>query len=161
MRPMRRPALFAIYATALVLLASGCGTQSDDTPAACLGGAQAYLSALANAPGEVRLADGTPISDCLVENQAGGELATVGAAMVTAATKLNAAARAEPGGVANVQLGYLLGAATAGTESTEGIHADLIRRLTAAARYSPDNRPLPATFLSAYQEGFDAGREHG
>ena len=66
--------------------------------------------------------------------------------MLTAATKLNAEARAEPGGAANLQLGYLLGAAQRGADGTEGIHAELIRRLSAAARYSPDNRPLPAAF---------------
>jgi hypothetical protein len=37
----------------------------------------------------------------------------------------------------------------------------LIRRLTAAARYSPDNRPPPATFLEAYRRGFDAGHARG
>ena len=56
----------------------------------------------------------TPISDCLTENQQAGDLATVGVAMVTAATRLNAEARAEPGGAANLQLGYLLGAAKRG-----------------------------------------------
>ncbi len=48
-----------------------------------------------------------------------------------------------------------------GADGTDGIHAELIRRLTAAARYSPDNRPLPATFLDAYQQGFDAGHARG
>jgi hypothetical protein len=142
-------------------LAAGCGGVGDSTPVACLEGTQAYLRALERAPGEVRLGGETPVSDCLAENQSGAELATVGEAMVTATTKLNAEARAAPGGAANVQLGYLLGAVERGAERTEGIHADLIRRLTAAARYSPDNRPLPATFLSAYQEGFDAGAAHG
>ena len=81
--------------------------------------------------------------------------------MVGAATKLNAEARAEPGGDANLQLGYLLGAAERGADETEGIHAELIRRLTAAARYSPDNRPPSAAFLRAYREGFDAGQRRG
>ncbi len=76
-------------------------------------------------------------------------------------TRLNAEARAHPGGDANVQLGYLLGAAQRGADRTEGIHAELLRRLSAAARYSPDNRPLPATFLEAYQRGFDAGEAGG
>jgi hypothetical protein len=109
----------------------------------------------------VRLRGETPISDCLAENQTGGDLANVGTAMLGAATKLNSEARAEPGGDANLQLGYLLGAAQRGAEGTEGIHAELIRRLSAAARYSPDNRPLPPTFLQAYREGFNAGRIDG
>ena len=116
--------------------------------------------ALADAPGEVELDGETPISDCLAENQQGGDLATVGEALVEAATKLNAEARAEPGGDANLQLGYLLGAAQRGADSTEGIHADLIRRLTVAARYAPGARCSQA-FLATYRQGFDAGRAHG
>jgi len=145
----------------LVLVAAGCGAQGDHTPVACLEGAPAYLHALRGAPGEVRLGGETPISGCLAENQTGGDLATVGAAMVGAATKLNAQARAHPGGAANLRLGYLLGAANHGAESTEGIHAELIRRLTAAARYSPDNRPLPPTFYRSYRSGYAAGERNG
>jgi hypothetical protein len=154
--------VFAIAMGILGLLAAaGCGGADDSTPVACLKGAAVYLRALQDAPGAVMLSGETPISDCLAENQAGGDLTAVGTAMVTAATKLNAEARAAPGGAANVQLGYLLGAAERGAERTEGIHAELARRLTAAARYSPDNQPLPAVFLNAYQEGFDAGRASG
>jgi hypothetical protein len=151
----------ALIASLLALLAVGCGGPDDSTPVACLEGAPAYLHALHGAPGEVELNGATPISDCLAENQTGGDLATIGTAMLTATTKLNAEARAEPGGDANLQLGYLLGAAERGADGTEGIHTDLIRRLAAAARYSPDNQPLPATFLDAYQRGFDAGRARG
>jgi hypothetical protein len=153
-------ARIAIAVSALVVLA-GCGSTDGSTPVACLEGSGAYLKALEQAPGVVRLRDDTPISSCLTENQAGGVLATVGTAMVGAATELNVEAREDPGGAANVQLGYLLGAAQRGADGTQGIHAELIRRLAAAARYSPDNRPLPATFLDAYQRGFDAGRARG
>ena len=156
---MRR--LVALLLIALTAGAIGCGQQDDSTPVTCLEGSEAYLRALKAAPGEVTLDGETPISGCLVENQKGGELATVGTAMVGAATQLNAEARAEPGDEANLQLGYLLGAAEGGAEATEGIHADLIRRLSAAARYSPDNRPLPPAFLRTYKEGFDAGAAEG
>jgi hypothetical protein len=149
-----------IAASALAIL-GGCGSTDSSTPVACLEGAGPYLVALKRAPGTVEVKGETPISDCLVENQPGGDLATVGTATVGAATRLNAEARAEPGEAANVELGYLLGAAQRGAERTDGIHAELIRRLTAAARYSPDNRPLPATFLDAYQRGFDAGHARG
>jgi len=157
---MRYPRLIALLAP-VALLASGCGGLGDDTPPACLEGPGAYLVALRAAPAEVQLSGAVPISACLAENQTGGDLANVGTAMLSAATKLNAAARAEPGGGASLQLGYLLGAAQRGTEGTEGIHAELIRRLSAAARYSPDNRPLPARFLRTYREGFDAGHTRG
>jgi hypothetical protein len=143
------------------LAIAGCGSTDTSTPVACLEGSGAYLRALRVAPRAVTLEDGTPIGDCLVENQEAGDLATVGTAMVTAATKLNGEARAEPGGAANLQLGYLLGAASTSAEHTNGIHADLIRRLSAAARYSPDNRPLPPVFLRTYREGFDAAAGSG
>ena len=146
----------------LVLAAlAGCGSTDSSTPVGCLEGSGAYLAALKEAPGEVKLGGETAISECLAENQAGGDLAAVGTAMLGATTRLNAEARERPGGAANLQLGYLLGAAERGAEGTEGIHAELVRRLTAAARYSPDNRPLPATFLETYREGFDAGNAHG
>jgi hypothetical protein len=157
MRRLRPIALFV----PLALFAASCGGPDDTTPVACLGGAPAYLRALEAAPGEVELAGSTPISECLAENQTGGDLATVGTAMLRAAIELNAEARAEPGGAANLELGYLLGAARRGAERTEGIHAELLRRLSAAARYSPGDRPLPATFRRAYREGFDAGQAHG
>jgi hypothetical protein len=101
------------------------------------------------------------ISECLTESQSGGDLANVGAAMLSAATELNGEAREQPGGAANVQLGYLLGAARRGAERSEGIHDELVRRLAAAARYSPDNLPLPPAFRRAYRRGFDAGLQRG
>jgi hypothetical protein len=146
---------------AAVLAAAGCGRADGTTPASCLDGSSAYLRALPAAPGAVTLAGATPISDCLVENQKAGDLATVGTAMLAAVTKLNAEARTEPGGDLNLQLGYLLGAAQRGADSTDGIHAELVRRLSAAARYSPDNRPLPPAFLRTYRKGFDAGQARG
>lgn len=157
---MRALLAIAVLACA-ALLVGGCGGRDDSTPVACLEGSEAYLSALAAAPGEVLLDGETPISDCLVEAQQGGDLATVGEAMVAAATTLNAAAREDPGGSANLQLGYLIGAAEKGAEDTSGIHADLLRRLTVAARYAPGKQPLSATFLDTYEEGFDAGRADG
>jgi hypothetical protein len=143
------------------LLAAGCGQPSDTTPVACLEGEAAYLKALGAAPGEVKLRGETLISECLAENQKAGDLATVGTALVRVATKLNAEARGEPGDDANLRLGYLLGAAERGASQTDGIHVDLIRRLTSAARYSPDSRPPSAAFLRVYREGFDAGQAGG
>jgi hypothetical protein len=150
----------AIALLALVVLA-GCGSTDSSTPVACLEGESAYLKALDAAPGEAKLSGETLISECLAENQKAGDLATVGTALVGVATKLNAEARDEPGGEANLRLGYLLGAAERGASQTDGIHAELIRRLTSAARYSPDNRPPSADFLRVYREGFDAGEARG
>ena len=144
----------------LALIASGCGDQDESTPVACLEGAAAYEKALATAPAEVRLEGETPISDCLTPSQSAGDLARVGEAMIETATALNAEARAA-GGDAAVRLGYLLGAAARGSEKSEGIHSDLVRRLTVAARYTPGKQPLAEEFLGSYEEGFDAGRSGG
>jgi hypothetical protein len=157
---MRRPIAIVIACLPLVLIAAGCGSKSDSTPTACLEGKQAYLTALEAAPGDVALAGGTPISSCLAQNQNAGDLAAVGLALVEAATALNGQARDEAGDDAGVRLGYLLGAAKRGADQTEGIHSDLVRRLTVAARFSPAG-PLPAPFLAAYRRGFDAGRSRG
>lgn len=143
----------SIMLLACALLAAGCGGDDDESvPVACLEGAGLYVE---GGRGDVR------ISDCLTENQGGGELATVGAAMVAAATELNREARAQPGGEANRRLGYLVGAAERGAEGTGGIHADLLRRLKAAALYSPADRSPSATFLSTYRRGVEAGRRQG
>jgi|SRR5215212_6092857 len=139
----------------------GCGSQDDSTPVACLEGAAAYEKALQRAPGEVLLSGETPISDCLAANQKAGDLARVGEAMVETATSLNAKAREGDGGGAAIQLGYLLGAAQRGADSSDGIHADLIRRLTVAARYAPGAGLLSQQLLSTYREGFDAGHTGG
>jgi hypothetical protein len=157
---MRRLSLFPL-ALAVALIAAGCGEPSDSTPVACLEGGGPYFAALHAAPGAVELPGGVPIGECLADNQKAGDLATVGTALVEVATKLNSEARADPGGKANVELGYLLGAAQRGADRTDGVHAELIRRLAVAARYSPDNRALPPAFAHAYREGFDAGEALG
>lgn len=157
---MRGRGLIALACVAALVV--GCGEGRDaETPVACLEGAGAYERALAKAPGTVVLAGETPIEDCLAKNQSGGELSAVGEAMIETATALNAEARQDPGGQATLELGYLIGAAERGAEETEGIHADLIRRLTVAARFAPGDEPLSPAFMATYREGFDAGRDGG
>ena len=153
---------FAAALLALSVLAlAGCGSADESTPVACLEGAGAYERALKAAPDEVLLGDETLISECLTRNQSGGDLSRVGEALIETATELNAEARAEPGGDAAVQLGYLLGAAQRGAEESEGIHSDLLRRLVVAARFAPGKQPLSQEFRAGYREGFDAGRASG
>jgi hypothetical protein len=154
--------VFAATAFLIALaLVAGCGSSDDSTPVACLEGAEAYERALSAAPDEVLLEGETLISECLTRNQSSGDLTRVGEALIETATALNAEARAEPGGEANLQLGYLLGAVQRGAEEGEGIHSDLVRRLAVAARYAPGRQPLSQRFLAGYREGFDAGRAGG
>lgn len=139
----------------------GCGNSDDSTPVACLEGPEAYERALSAAPDEVLLEGETLISECLARNQSSGDLTRVGEALIETATKLNAEARAEPGDDAAVQLGYLLGAVERGAEESEGIHADLVRRLAVAVRYAPGKQPLPPAFYREYRSGYAAGQSNG
>jgi hypothetical protein len=142
---------------------TACGNSGvDSTPDACLGGASVFRQALESAPDGVRLADSdTTISDCLVEGQSGGELATTGEGMVRAASQLNKAAQEDPQGPAAFQLGYLIGAANRGAEDTSGIHTDLLRRLAAAAQFASGGKTPGPEFGKPYAEGFNAGRASG
>ncbi|TMK58355.1 MAG: hypothetical protein E6G51_02825 [Actinobacteria bacterium] len=149
-----------VFLLALALVV-GCGNSDDSTPTACLEGPEAYARALTAAPDEVLLEGETLISECLVRNQSSGDLTRVGEALIETATKLNAEARADAGGDAAVQLGYLLGAVQGGSEESEGIHSDLVRRLTVAARYAPGKQPLSPAFLRAYRDGYAAGKDNG
>lgn len=154
--------LLLVALGAAALAGCGGGSQKDEhAPAACREGGTALLEALRAAPGEVVLADGTPISECLIVGAEEGELADLGEGALAAATKLNAAARAGGGGKAGIELGYLIGAIARGSADTEGVHAELLRRLTVAARFAPDREPLSPAFLAAYEKGFAAGRDHG
>jgi hypothetical protein len=144
----------------LVLLVAGCGSSDGgDTPAACLAGPAFYLKALQAAPGPVRLAGETPISDCLVEDQSAGDLADLGQSLVRVATLLSAAAQRDPGGQQTLRLGYLVGAVEKGASETSGIHTDLVRRIEASARYLKSRGT--SSFDLAYARGYAAGRGGG
>ncbi len=160
---MRAPIAIAFACLLAALAVAGCGrSQSDSTPVACLDGASAYLDALGRAPGEVRLGGETPISDCLAENQKAGDLATVGTTMVDR-RRPSSTPKPEPSRVGPPTCGSATCSEppSAGPTAPQGIHAELIRRLAVAARYSPDNRPLSPAFLSTYRQGYDAGNARG
>jgi hypothetical protein len=155
------PLTASLGVAAAVVVLAACG--SDDppaTPAACLDGAGAYVEALAAAPGAVEL-DGTPLGDCLTEEQPAGEIATVGEGMLGAAEQLNERARRQPLGEFAVQLGYLVGAVETRAAETGGIHEDLAINVEAAATFVPGDEVLPGGFQQRYEEGLSAGRDSG
>jgi hypothetical protein len=157
---VRRPAPLVLIV--VVFAIAGCGSADQDkTPVACLSGPRAFTDALREAPGAVQLAGGTLISECIVPNQSAGDLANVGGTLVKVGTDLNSEARAKPGGPANVELGYLIGAVNRGAADTTGIHAELLRRLAVAASFSPGGVGLPSTFRREYEKGYAAGKDHG
>lgn len=146
----------------LLALTLGCGSADEGTtPVACLNGAKPYVKALESAPGAVRLEGDVAISACLVHNQSAGDLANVGETLVQVTTQLNAEARQDPSGAPTVQLGYLVGAIARGAAETQGIHAELLRRIEAAALYSPAGKPPPEPFDHTYEKGYAAGRDDG
>jgi hypothetical protein len=157
---MRRVSTSLVGMLAVAL--AGCGAQEPpETPVACLSPAPAYLTALKAAPGDVRLGNTTPISDCLVEQQP-GQIATVGKSIIATATELNRRVRHDPERQTIVQLGYLVGAVQEAEASTGGIHQDLKLRLDSAARYNgPGEKPFSAAFERAFGEGYAAGQAAG
>jgi hypothetical protein len=169
MAPMRalRTTLALLSLAAVAALLSGCGGSGRDehAPAACREGQAAILDALRAAPGEVVLGGEAPLSDCLVPGAEEGELADLGEGTIAAANQLNAEARAgagaEGGDRAALELGYLVGAISRGEEDTEGVHNELLRRLTVSAKFAPQGESLSPGFLAAYKKGFAAGRSHG
>ena len=152
-------ALGLVALTLVALVAAGCGHKEETTPVVCLEGSNAYIRALAKAPEEVMVGGEATIGECLSENQDAGDLATVGEAMVQAATTLNAEARQVGGDHQAEELGYLIGSVERRADETDGIHAELLRRLTVAARFSPGTNPLSAKFHQAYERGFEAADE--
>jgi hypothetical protein len=158
---LRMRARVVVLMAFVVALVGGCGSADNSTPVACLEGAGAYERALKAAPDEVLLGDDTLISECLPRNQTAGDLSRVGEAAIETATSLNAEAREDPGSAAALQLGYLLGAMQRGSEESEGIHSDLVRRLIVAARFAPDKQPLHPAFRREYGTGYAAGQSNG
>lgn len=156
-------AVFSIVVIALTLGLAACGSNTDaqDTPVACLSEPAAYEKALDKLPRPVLIEGETRISDCLPDEQSAGDLADVGSAMIETAQALNTRARQAPGGSDNVALGYLLGAVREGSGPTGGIHADLVRRVDAAAHYSPGGKPLPPRFGIALANGTTQGSKSG
>ncbi len=155
--------MLTLVAALAAVAGTGCGSADEpETPSACLEPAPSYLDALRAAPGEVRLAGTTAISDCLVEDQPSGALQTVGKSIIDAASELNREIRRSADTQATVELGYLVGAVQEGAASTGGIHRDLVIRLDAAARFTGSgDESFSAAFERAYGRGYAAGQASG
>ncbi len=146
-------------ATGLAL--GACGSETPETPAACLGSSASYVEALDANPTAPELPGGVAIGDCLVDGQAPGQQSAVGGALVEAATLLNARATRAGGGRAAVELGYLDGAVAEAAAGTGGIHADLARRVDSAARFSKDPNGAGKGFERGFRKGYAAARSGG
>jgi hypothetical protein len=144
----------AIAALLVAAALAGCSREEEPTlPASCLLGPDEVRSALASAPGEVRV-EGTRMSECVSQASDPGDIQTVGATYLAVAEALAPRARAEPQGAEARQLGYLVGAVRKGARRTQGYNLEIVRRLEQEAA-AVERRSR------AFREGERAGRETG
>lgn len=138
--------------------ASGCAKQGDAVPVprACAEGPAAIAAALRDAPGRVRLPDGTALSACVEGARSDGDLQSVGAALTRVAERLEE--RALAGDVrAALELGYLVGAARRGAGADSALQAELVHRLERSAALDGAG----ADVTTALQRGMRAGEARG
>lgn len=148
-------ARLVLLATAATLLLSACGASDPKLPPACIQGPQTILSALAAAPGPVRLHDGTRLSTCVADARADADLQNLGVVLTqTANTLAGELPRSDP---AALQLGYLVGATRRGAAHTSGIHETLQRRIEQTTGIDGP----PAHRRAAYRRGLAAGSRTG
>ena len=148
--PARRSLLIALVALA------GCADSEDPPlPAACTEGAGHVERALGRAPGEVRLADGTLLSECVRRATSDSELQNLGLVLTEVAEDLEAGARRVP--VDALRLGYLVGAARRGAPGDSRVQTELVRRLERSAAVDG----LPPAAERALGEGMRAGEARG
>jgi hypothetical protein len=153
-RPVVALAALALAATTL----AACGEPAP-TPLAegCTASPEGIVRVLAGAPGPVVLEDGSPLSQCVLDGQDDGELQTVGIAFSGAAELLRATAETDPD--AALRLGYLVGVTQKGAARTNGVMAELVRRIEVAAGRTADDATPAAQ--RALQEGLAAGADVG
>lgn len=156
----RRPV--ALLATALAAAApalAACGGGDGPDPA-CIASAGAIERALGRAPDPVTLGSGTRLSDCVARATSDADLQNTGLLLTRVADDL--AVRAQGGDAqAALALGYLVGATRRGAAGTNGIHAELRRRMESAARPIADGPAAGPTVTRALARGMRAGEATG
>jgi len=149
----------SLAALALVVWAAvGCGGPAP-TPLAdgCTADPQGIVAALGTAPGPVVLEDGSPLSRCVADGTGDGELQAVGITFARAAERLRETAEADP--ATALRLGYLVGATQSGAARTNGVMAELVRRIEIVAGRTADDASPAAR--RALQQGLAAGADVG
>ncbi|HEX2087581.1 MAG TPA: hypothetical protein VHF89_17990 [Solirubrobacteraceae bacterium] len=145
----RRSLLIAALALA------GCNVSESEAPSPeCGSSPGAVAAALRAAPGEVRLPDGTALSECVQRSESEIELQNLGVVLTDVAEDLEARAPDDPR--AALQLGYLVGAARRGAPSESALQAELVIRLERSAAVE-----LPPEGARALREGLRAGEKRG
>jgi integrase len=145
----------------LVVLAAvtlvACGGDQEPLDAACLDSAGAIERALTRAPAPVTLPTGTRLSACVANARSDADLQSAGLVLTRAGDHLAEAARRGDSEAA-LRLGYLVGAVRRGAQRTEGIHAQLQRRIERATAYLDEAGPR---VTAAVARGRRAGEASG
>jgi hypothetical protein len=139
----------------VVALAAGCGATHEELADTCRGTGREIAAALDDAPREVRLPDGTRLSECVARAVDSAELQNVGASFTAAAARLAQAAPHD--GDAALRLGYLIGAVERGAKATAGFQAELENRMHSFL----EDPALRGRHVAAARRGRTAGRDHG
>lgn len=153
---MRHSTLAAVGLTAVV--AAGCGPTATPVADGCTDEGQVVERALRSAPGTVRLPDGSRLSQCIGSGTGEADLLDVGMTFTRAADGLRVRAREEQDQAAAVQLGYLVGATRKGAAETNGVMAELQRRVELVGGRLQDEAP---SLAPAVQKGLVAGERRG
>lgn len=149
MRRMLR--LLAVGLTATSLIGSGCGTPEAPLPSWCEDTDRVSAVVSQSAQG----GQSERISRCVYGADDAGEIARIGTAFTRVADELTSRAPREP--EAAQQLGYLIGATRAPARETDGIHAELVRRLEQVAEASRMSGPS----RTAFERGVSQGEARG
>jgi hypothetical protein len=142
---------------ALLILVLVCGCSEDNGPPPspeCTAGAAEVAKALEAAPRDVRLVDGTRLSDCVRRADSDAQQQELGIVLTDVAEDLEAEAADDPR--AALRLGYLVGAARRGAPGDSSLQFELVRRLegSVAGELPPESR-------DALAEGLAAGEARG
>lgn len=143
---------------ATALAASACGGQPTPISPGCTGAQAPIMAALERAPSAVRLVDGTRLSRCISNGTDEADLQNVGITFHGVAENLRVKARETADQATAVQLGYLIGATRLGAKHTNGVMAELQRRIELVGGRLQDEAP---TLAAAVQRGVDAGETSG
>ena len=146
-----------VAAVVALVVPAACGAE-DVPPVAtsCTEEPATITAALRAAPGAVRLSDGATISACVKNSRNAAELQNVGVTFSRAAEDLEALAL-DGDAEAALQLGYLVGAARRGSETTSAYSSELVRRLERSASVDEGGPEVAA----ALQRGLAAGERQG
>jgi hypothetical protein len=151
---MRHVGRIGVVCVLALLAFGGCGSRTPPAQACIEAQSADVLQALAHAPRQVALADGTALSQCVRRTIDDSRLQALGATLTAVADEL--AGRMGSSDAAAFQLGFLIGAVDRGATQAAGLQEELANRVAGAAA-GLDRGPRRVSLL----RGRAAGRRGG